>query len=107
MKRRRWKAPNNPTTPARQVWRALWPGEPWPKGWRVVWVGFMRGASGLCDYSTQRILLNHSDGRWGPVLRTLVHEMIHVRHKGLRHGKDFRRIEDSLCLRLGIPPIHS
>lgn len=41
MRRRRWKAPNNPTAAARQVWKACYPHRPWPKGWRVKWVGFI------------------------------------------------------------------
>lgn len=111
-RRRRWKPPNDPTAPARQVWAALFPGHPWPTGWRVRWVGFMRGASGLCCYGTRRILLNHSDAKRtaskdGPVA-TLLHEFVHLRTGGrvnLRHGREFAALENNLRERLGLPPL--
>jgi hypothetical protein len=86
--RARWTPPNNPTAPAKQVWRALFPGEPWPEGWRVRWVGFMRGASGFCSYAEREIRLSHGDfngSRGKPVLATLIHEFVH-----LRSGPDLR-----------------
>ena len=61
-RRRRWRAPNNPTAQAKMVWRAAY-DEPWPKGWSVQWVGFMRGAEGLCQYGRKRILLSYGDAR--------------------------------------------
>lgn len=64
-RRRKWKAPNNPTVQARQIWRAVY-GEPWPKGWKVRWVGFMRGASGLTNYGRREILLNYGDAKAKP-----------------------------------------
>jgi hypothetical protein len=103
----RWTPPNNPTKPARQIWAALFPGHPWPARWRVEWAGFMRGASGLCIYRERRILLSYGDfkrprpGKRGPV-ETLIHEFVHVRCRGLRHGAEFRRIENSLRARMGL-----
>jgi len=129
-RRRKWKAPNNPTIPAKQIWRAIY-DEPWPKGWRVEWAGFMRGALGLTLWSERRILLSysdlarvgkpkrvkrgtvmtrsHADGRVekisggdiipglvhspdGGAVKTLVHEFVHVRFVGLRHGAEFERL---------------
>ena len=130
-RRRKWRAPNNPTPQARQVWTALFPREPWPKGWRVAWAGFMRGALGLCIYRERRILLSHGDHsgprmirhcdswtidhatgqrtrsespRPGPV-DTLLHEFVHVRcGYRLRHGKEFTALENNLRARLGMEP---
>ena len=98
----RWRAPNNPTVPARQVWSALFPGHPWPRGWRVQWAGFMRGCSGLTIYAERRVLLSYGDARRGDVLGTLLHEFVHVRCPGLRHGAEFRQLEKDLCTRLGL-----
>jgi len=122
MRRKKWKAPNNPTVQARQLWRAVY-GEPWPKGWKVKWVGWMRGAMGLCDYSAKTIVLNWGDfcrpkyvewhdwrtiyvgegkeisfstpsKRLSPrsVIETLIHEFTHIRNRGLRHGAEFDRL---------------
>lgn len=120
---RRWKQPNDPTGPARQVWAALFPGEPWPTGWKVRWAGFMRGAAGLCIYGEKRILLSYGDARresrlqaeaeregrirreHGPV-NTLIHEFVHVRCRGLRHGQEFRFLERELCSRIGLAEPH-
>jgi hypothetical protein len=127
-RRRRWRQPNNPTAPARQVWAALFPGEPWPAGWRVQWAGFMRGALGLTLYDERRLLLSwgdhvgpkvitrrhswtvYADGRRERsqrprpgVVDTLIHEFVHVRcGKALRHGKEFTRLENGLRTRLGL-----
>lgn len=106
-RRRRWKAPNDPTVPARQVWAALFPREPWPPRWRVSWAGFMRGAFGLTIWREHRILLSHGDfarratRNRGPV-DTLLHEFVHVRSPKLRHGREFRAIEQSLRAKLGL-----
>ena len=109
--RRRWKAPNNPTVQARQVWATLFPREPWPKGWRVAWVGFMRGAAGLTIYGERRVLLSYGD-HTGPVRKmragavdTLLHEFVHIRcGHGLRHGREFDQLENALRVRLGLDP---
>lgn len=104
--RKRWKAPNNLTIPARQVWAALFP-DPWPKGWRVQWVGFMRGVRGLCVYSEQRVLLGWGNfpEKSGRPVHTLVHEFIHMRcGPGLRHGKEFRELERECLSRIGLEP---
>jgi hypothetical protein len=106
---RRWKQPNDPTGPAREVWAALFPGEPWPKGWKVRWAGFMRGALGLCIHGEKRILLSYGDhrrpGRHGPV-ETLVHEFVHLRCPRLRHGQEFRALERALFTRIGLVEPH-
>ena len=110
MSKRRWKAPNNPTHAARAVWAELFPGHPWPTGWRVEWAGFMRGALGMTIYSERRVLLSYGDakvhhrhGRSGPV-EVLLHEFVHLRSRGLRHGVEFRSLENGLRSRLGFPP---
>jgi hypothetical protein len=63
-RRKKWKAPNNPTAQAKIIWRAVY-NEPWPKGWKVKWVGFMRSATGLTDYRKKVILLNYGDAKSG------------------------------------------
>lgn len=102
-RRRKWRPPNNPTRAAQHVWRQVYPGDPWPRGWRVAWAGFMRGAMGLTYWSERRILLSHGDARRHPVLLTLVHEFVHVRCPDLRHGAEFRRLVNAAAERLGIP----
>lgn len=98
----RWKAPNNPTAQAKQVWQHLWPTEPWPKGWRVEWVGWMRGALGLCCYTEKRILLSHGDARRrNGVVATLVHELLHVRGY-TQHTLDFWSAEARCLDRIGL-----
>jgi hypothetical protein len=42
------------------LWRAVY-GEPWPTGWKVKWIGWMRGAMGLCCYGEKCIKLNYGD----------------------------------------------
>lgn len=126
---RRWRPPNNPTPQARQVWGALFPGHPWHKGWSVQWVGFMRGALGLTLYTRKRILLSYGDHA-GPVIvtrrqvhdsglvsyfkaprslpvETLLHEFVHVRCPGLRHGREFRSLVNALRERLGFEPVEN
>lgn len=60
--RKKWRPPNDPMPQAKLIWQAVY-AEPWPKGWRVEWVGFMRGASGLCRYGVKRILLSYGDAK--------------------------------------------
>lgn len=86
---------------ARQVWKLAYPGEPWPKGWRVEWVGFMRGAAGLTIYSERRVLLSLGDRKRINPIATLVHEFIHMRcgHE-LRHGREFRSLERAALMRV-------
>lgn len=106
---------------ARSIYPACFNGEPFPRGWRVEWAGFMRGALGLCVYGERRILLSLGDlrtkrtrcpfyrstapgsimyhgvsgyfGRPKCIVETLVHEFVHQRTPGLRHGREF----DALC----------
>lgn len=83
------------TKPAAQVWRWLF-DEPWPKGWRVQWVGFMRGAKGLTIYSERRVLLGWGDfGKKGNPLPTVIHEFLHMRGFK-RHTKEFKEHETRL-----------
>lgn len=106
-RRRKWRAPNNPTGPARQIWAAIFPKEPWPKGWRVQWAGFMRGAAGLCIYDERRIVLSYGDFRRESdgAVATLLHEFVHLRcGPSLRHGQEFRALEENLRVRLGLGP---
>jgi hypothetical protein len=99
-RRRKKEAYPRMTATARALYRGCF-GEPMPKGWKVEWVGFMRGVRGLCCYGEKRILLNMGDVRQGnDALRTLVHEFIHVRFRGLRHGKEFRRLQASALANL-------
>jgi len=110
MRRRRrrngWKAPNNPTAAAKQVWRHVYPLEPWPKGWKVEWVGFMRNVHGLTLYGRKVILLSYADAKkkHADPVELLCHEFVHMRcgHK-LRHGKDFSRLEGAAVHRLYQP----
>jgi hypothetical protein len=51
---RRWRAPNDPTRPAKQIWAHLYPDQPWPMGWEVKWAGFIRGATGLTSLLAPR-----------------------------------------------------
>lgn len=98
-----WKAPNNPTGPAKLVYAKLFPKESWPKGWHVQWVGFMRGVLGLTIWNERRILLSYGDAksRRGHVLRTLVHEFVHMRAgKELRHGREFTCLERRMLAKL-------
>lgn len=93
----------------RQVYRAAF-GEPMPKGWDVVWVGFMRGALGLCCYGERSIKLSFGDlgkgehrrDRQTP-LEVLIHEFVHVRCRGLRHGEEFDRLVRLACEEIGVP----
>lgn len=91
MRRRRRRLKMASLTPmARQLWPLCYRGEPFPKGWRVEWAGFMRGALGLTLYSERRILLSYGDRKKRNPIRTLAHEFVHVRTNGkLRHGKEF------------------
>ncbi len=105
MRRKRWKAPNDPTAAAKQVWQACYPERSWPRGWTVQWVGFMRGAMGLCDYGSRRVLLSYGDAkrRPGEIVQTLVHEFVHVINgHELRHGLEFDRLTAQALARIGI-----
>jgi len=103
-RRKKWRAPNNPNPIARRLYRAIY-GEPWPKGWRVEWRGFMRGCLGLTVFHSSRILLSYGDAKGGTkskasihkgepegVIGTLVHEFVHMRNPEMNHGKEFSRL---------------
>jgi hypothetical protein len=75
----------------------------------------MRGAAGLTLYRERRVLLSYADAKhrnaeargWGAV-DTLLHELVHVRcGKGLRHGAEFRQLENSLWSKLGCALMHN
>ena len=102
MRKHRWKRPPMSQRAAKQLWAACFHGEGWPTGWRVEWAGFMRNARGLCIYGRRTILLNYADAKRRDFLPTLVHEFIHVRAKGLRHGKEFHHLVIAACERAGI-----
>ncbi len=100
-KRRKWKAPNDPTAQAKLIWATIYPKEVWPRGWRVSWAGFMRNCYGLCIYGEKRILLNWADARKKGMVETLVHEFIHMRiGRDLRHGAEFDRLTLAASRRL-------
>jgi hypothetical protein len=104
---RRWRAPNDPTRPAKQIWAHLYPDQPWPMGWEVKWAGFIRGATGLTSYSRRVILLSYGDARraTGAPVETPLHEFVHLRcGPTLRHGQEFSRLLNSLRLRCGFAP---
>jgi hypothetical protein len=116
MWRKRWKKgprPKDPQAQARQVWEAIWPLDPWPKGLKVYWVAYMRGAMGLALPSKVKptIKLSWADfnGKNGNkrgrgVVGTLIHEFIHIRNPRLRHGKDFIRLQNQARARIGLLP---
>jgi hypothetical protein len=94
----------------RSWYRQLY-GEPWPEGWTVEWVPFIRGCHGLCLYGKKLIKLSWWD--LGPsdrypkrhpadAVETLIHEIVHMRfgHK-LRHGREFTRLVRQAYLRAG------
>lgn len=125
-RRRKWKAPNNPTPQSRLVWAKCFPGEPWPSGWRVEWVGFMRGALALTSWDERCILLSYGDHAGRAIItrrnhfiasaegtrpatklralpvETLLHEFVHVRCPALRHGKEFNSLVTGLRRRIGL-----
>lgn len=88
------------TAPGRQVWHYLFPDEPWPDGWRVRWHWLPVRAGNTC-YSKRLISLCWANYHRDPVA-TLCHEFIHVRCKGLRHGKEFRGLVKNLLIRLNL-----
>jgi len=91
----------------------------------------MRGALGLTKYRSKCILLSHGDHA-GPVVvtrrqvhawpaglvsyfkaprslpvETLLHEFVHVRCPGLRHGREFRDLVNALRVKLGFDPVEN
>lgn len=106
--------PSSATEIARDLWVALWPGEPWPDGWVVDWrrswelpaAGVGGETLGFCDRDRRLIALNHDallmDAPERVLLQswlhnvpkcplyTLVHEFLHAR------GLDHRTHEDHL-----------
>jgi hypothetical protein len=69
-----------PTRPAQQLWRWLFPREPWPRGSTVRWVRSMRNTAGLTDRRRCKIFLSYADAvTAGNPVAVLVHEFVHVR----------------------------
>ena len=93
MRRKRWRPPNDPMPQARFIWKAVH-DRPWPTGWKVKWVGFMRNCWGLTKWGTKEILLSYGDAKRadGHAIDTLLHEFVHVRFPKLRHGREFDRL---------------
>lgn len=96
-------APRNCTAQARQVWAAAYPGQPWPKGWRVELVPALGGYLGRCWYGRRLIELSiNGERRFGGIIATLIHEFVHVRNRKLRHGPEFYRLTVRACERVGV-----
>lgn len=96
MRRKKARPSYRSLTPlARQLWPLCYRGEKFPREWRVEWAGFMRGAAGLTLYRRRTILLSYGDRKKVNPIATLAHEFVHVRNHGLRHGAEFRRLEEA------------
>lgn len=115
IRRKRWKRGRRPADPqaqAKQVWRHVYPNDPWPKGLKVYWVQWMRGAMGLAEPGRRPTIKlswadfngKHTNGDGRDVVATLIHEFIHIRHPDLRHGQDFARLQNAAWSRIGLPP---
>jgi hypothetical protein len=89
-----WDPPNDPTPLARRIYRLLY-REPWPRGWIVRWVPALDdNVGGVCARNRLEILLSCATAhfRHGEVLRTLIHEFVHMRWPRMRHGRSFERL---------------
>jgi hypothetical protein len=105
-RRKKWKAPNNPTRAAKQIFKLAFPVREWPKGYRVEWAGFMRGALGLCLWDSRRIILSYGDAKKpnAQPVKTLVHELVHALNgPSFRHGAEFNRVVDAAFARALYP----
>ena len=87
------------TQQARRIWKHLFPGEPWPRGWKVVLGKPPTGYVGWCSRFHQLITLLDTHPF---VVKTLCHEFVHLRCRGLRHGKEFNAIVHELVERIGL-----
>lgn len=111
-KRRFGARPRGPQRQARQVWHYLYPGEPFPRRLRVEWAcsTIMRRYQGVYYHDERRIYLRwdrklarmRGQGCASDVVLTLIHEFVHARHRGLRHGREFDRLVYQAGDRLGI-----
>jgi len=88
------------TRQAKQVWAAVYPGDPWPKGWRAVFKSSLTSSYGHCDYRAKTVALAKRVRT--DVVQTLIHEFVHVRNPGLKHGVTFNRLVRSGAARIGI-----
>jgi hypothetical protein len=93
-----------PTRPAQQLWRWLFPREPWPRGSTVRWV---RSSGTRPDSPTA------GDARSSCRTPTPSRRAIRSRcwstssctcAPPLQHGSEFRELETALCARVGLPP---
>jgi hypothetical protein len=118
-----FRAPNDPTEPARHVWAAACPGVPWPAGLRVEWTilsprraatfappgGFEPVGRGVYRRRpTSRIALDYPRAmRDGNPVEVLLHEFAHAAApEGERpHGHAFRTRLSAMRARLGLPPV--
>ncbi len=76
---------NKQTARARRIYKAIF-GERMPKGWQFVW--FFLGAT---DAVCKQIML--IDGLYTKHdMNTLVHELVHVKHPKMPHGKHFEKL---------------
>jgi len=97
---------------ARVLYGAAFNGEDLPRGWKVYFVDRCRWSSGVinhrragqCSWLTKRIEVVPALQRpstWSKHwLRTLIHEFVHQRCRGLRHGREFDRLVDAALERL-------
>jgi hypothetical protein len=82
----------DPTRAARHVWRAVYPDEPWPKGWSVAWGDSSLTAADACGltvWDRKTILLERGGNHSGGIFDTLVHEFEHVRRDSGSHNAKF------------------
>ncbi len=94
MKKPKFKAPNNPTSLAKQIFALAFPHQSWPRYWKVEWQAKCGCFWGWCDYQRKTIVLFHDVAPHHDVLETLIHEMVHMINAGwgLKHGKEFERL---------------
>ncbi len=112
-RRRLAKGQRDLTAGADVIYRAAFFGEGLPEGWRVIrfekrtrWHGAQigpqgyHGAAGRCSWRLKTILLHRCCWQSGGLhseravpssgwLGILLHEMIHMRCPGLKHGREF------------------
>lgn len=102
--RRQWKLPA-PTPIAKQLWRAIWTEEPWPKGWRVEWLASHPRSLGTCSFDAKTIFLVYPHavtGIYGEVIYTLIHEFVHMKTGLYLHNTRFRLVEQLALAKIGL-----
>lgn len=88
----------DPLPVARRVYRHLF-NTSLPKKWTVVWNDRLTKTAAITYEKPLWRIEIATD--WQAPLASLVHELIHVRHPKLKHGKLFSDLERTLCLYLG------